>query len=246
MIRFLYILLSVVFLLFASCEDTQKTNNSNPAKSTNTLVTKKDTVVKKKKKIEKDTTDILKYRDEPMLVQEELIPFLMDYGEKNPETRVRIITRFGNIDVELFKDTPLHRANFLFLAKHHYFDKTYFYRVAKGFVIQGGNSDNAETAKKRTNVGSFLIPNESKPSHKHNRGSFSAAKYAEQNVSNASSPFEFFIVQDPNGAHHLDNKHTVYGKVTKGMNVVDEINNQEVGEGEWPLINIPIKVEVLE
>ncbi len=233
-------------LLFASCEDTQKTKNSNINKPTNTSITKKDTVVEKKVKVEKDTNDILAHRDEPMLVQEELIPFLMDYGKKNPETMIRISTRFGNIDVELFKDTPLHRANFLFLAKHHYFDGTYFHRVAKGFVIQGGNSDNPETARKRNNVGSFLIPNETSAGHKHNRGSFSAAKYAEQNVSDASSPFEFFIVQDPRGAHHLDNEHTVYGRVVNGMDVVDEINNQEVGEGEWPLINIAIKVEVLK
>ena len=230
----------------ASCEDTQKTKNSNTDKPTNTSVTKKDTVINEKVKTEKDSNDILAHRDEPMLVQEELIPFLMDYGKKNPETRIRISTRFGNIDVELFKDTPLHRANFLFLAKHHYFDGTYFHRVAKGFVIQGGNSDNPETARKRNNIGSFLIPNETSAGHKHYRGSFSAAKYAEQNVSDASSPFEFFIVQDHNGAHHLDNEHTVYGKVVDGMDVVDEINNQDVGEGEWPLINIAIKVEVLE
>jgi len=238
--------LCVICLLLASCEDTQKTKNSNIEKATNTSITKKDTVIDKQIKTEKDTNNILAHREEPMLVQEELIPFLMDYGKKNPETNIRIKTRFGNIDVKLFKDTPLHRANFLFLAKHHYFDGTYFHRVAKGFVIQGGNSDNPETAKKRNNVGSFLIPNETNAGHKHNRGAFSAAKYAEQNVSDASSPFEFFIVQDPRGAHHLDNEHTVYGSVVSGMDVVDEINNQEVGEGEWPLINIAIKVEVLD
>ncbi|SDS46585.1 peptidylprolyl isomerase [Gillisia sp. Hel1_33_143] len=230
----------------ASCEDTQKTKKINTQDPVSTSVTKKEPVKEVAKNKDIDSIDILTKRDKPMLVQEELIPFLTDYGKKNPETKVRIITRFGNIDVELFKDTPLHRANFIFLAKHGYFDGTFFHRVAKGFVIQGGNSDNPETALKRNNIGSYLIPSETSARHTHNRGSFSAAKYAEQNVSDASSPVEFFIVQDHRGAHHLDNEHTVYGKVVKGMDVVDEINNQEVGQGEWPLINITIKVEVLE
>lgn len=185
-------------------------------------------------------------RNEPLLVQEELIPFLTQYGRENPENNIRIITRFGNIDVYLYNDTPLHRANFIFLTKKGYFDGTFFHRVAEGFVIQGGNSDNRETSIKRNNIGSYLIPSEFEAGHRHTRGAFSAAKYAEQNVSKASSPFEFFIVQSSNGAHHLDNDHTVFGRVTSGMDVVDEIAKQEIGEGEWPLLNIPIKVEIIE
>ena len=65
-------------------------------------------------------------------------------------------------------------------------------------------------------------------------------------MSKASSPFEFFIVQSQNGAHHLDNDHTVFGRVTNGMDVVDVIANQEVGEGEWPMLNIRMKVEIIE
>lgn len=181
-----------------------------------------------------------------MLVQEELIPFLLRYAEENPENRVRIKTRFGDIEVTLYRDTPLHRGNFLFLAKQGYFDGTYFHRVAEGFVIQGGNSDNRETSIKRNNIGSYLIPSEFEAGHRHTRGAFSAAKYAEQNVSKASSPFEFFIVQSQRGAHHLDNDHTVFGRVTKGMDVVDSINIQPVGEGEWPMQNVKMEVEIID
>lgn len=182
----------------------------------------------------------------PILTQEELIPFLTEYGKENLETKIRIVTRLGNIDVLLYNDTPLHRANFIFLAKQGYFDGTFFHRVAEGFVIQGGNSDKPETSKKRTKIGNFLIPGEFNTAHRHTRGAFSAAKYAEQNVSKASSPYEFFIVQSERGAHHLDNDHTVFGRVISGMDVVDEINRQEVGEGEWPHLNIPIKVDLLD
>lgn len=184
--------------------------------------------------------------ENPVLVQEELIPFLTQFGKKNPENRIKISTSFGDIEVQLYKDTPLHRANFIYLTKRGYFNDTYFHRVAEGFVIQGGNSDNVETSNKRNAIGAYLIPSEFEAGHKHTRGAFSAAKYAEQNVSKASSPFEFFIVLNQNGAHHLDNDHTVFGRVIKGMDVVDSIAKQEVGEGEWPLLNIRMKIEIIE
>lgn len=182
----------------------------------------------------------------PLLVQEELIPYLTEYGKENPEDRIRISTRFGNIDVQLFHDTPLHRANFIFLVKHNYFDDTFFHRVAKGFVIQGGNSDNPSTNRKRHYIGDYLIPGEFDAGHRHVRGAFAAAKYAEQNISKASSPYEFYIVQDKGGSPHLNNDHTVFGRVIDGMEVVDSINQVEVDQSEWPLKNIYLSVEILD
>lgn len=171
---------------------------------------------------------------------------MTEYGKENPEDKVRIETRFGNIDVQLFHDTPLHRANFIFLVKNDYFDETYFHRVAEGFVIQGGNSDNASTNRKRHYIGSYLVPSEADAGHTHTRGAFSAAKYSEQNVSKASSPYEFFIVQSESGAHHLDGDHTVFGRVIDGMDVVDEIAQVPTDSGEWPLNNIYMYIEILE
>ena len=246
MIRLSYFLLTFIFLLFASCEDTQKSKINNKTQPSKTVTTKlkktSESKIDSTKKKEKE----LFLHDEPLIVQEKLIPFLMEFGNKNPENKFRISTTFGDIDVMLYNDTPLHRANMIFLIKEGYFNGTFFHRVANGFVIQGGNSDNKDTSIKRNNVGSFLIPSEFEAGHRHVRGAFSAAKYAEQNVSKASSPFEFFIVQSERGAHHLDNDHTVYGRVVKGMDVVDEIAKQPVGEGEWPLLNIPITVEIIK
>jgi len=242
----LSILLSVLFLLFASCEDTEKSRKNNTKAPLNTSKTQKDSISFQENKGIENKKPEVEIRETPLLVQEELIPFLTQYGKENPENRIRITTSFGEIEVQLFNDTPLHRANFIYLTKRWYFDGTYFHRVAKGFVIQGGNSDNRETSDKRNNIGSYLIPGEFEAGHRHTRGAFSAAKYAEQNVSKASSPFEFFIVQSQNGAHHLDNDHTVFGRVTKGMDVVDTIANQEVGEGEWPMLNIRMKVEIID
>jgi peptidyl-prolyl cis-trans isomerase A (cyclophilin A) len=246
MIRQISFLLTFIFLLFGSCEDTQKSKiNNKKQPPTTTSIKVKDTSENKNNTSQKKEEKLFLH-DEPLIVQEKLIPFLTEYGNKNPENKFRISTTFGDIDVILYNDTPLHRANMIFMIKEGYFNGTFFYRVANGFVIQGGNSDYKETSIKRNNIGSFLIPSEFEAGHKHVRGAFSAAKYAEQNVSKASSPFEFFIVQSENGAHHLDNDHTVYGKVIKGMDVVDEIAKQPVGEGEWPLINIPITVKIID
>lgn len=192
-----------------------------------------------------DETDNAK-NDRFPIPQEELIPFLTKYGKENPETRVRIITNFGNIEVKLFKDTPLHRANFIMLVKKNYFNSTFFHRVAPGFVIQGGNSDNKITPRKRAEIGGYLIPSEFDAGHKHTYGAFSAAKYSEQNVSKASSPFEFFIVMNKNGTPHLNNDHTVFGHVTKGMDVAEKIAKVETGQSEWPRDNVQMDIEIIE
>lgn len=240
MFRPFYIFYCLIVLLIASCEDKKSLNEKSISPSSE-IKEKEKTPEKKSSTQNRETKPA-----GPLIVQEELIPFLTQYGKENPEDKIRIKTRIGNIDVQLFRDTPLHRANLIFLIKNDYFDRTVFHRVAEGFVIQGGNSDNASTNQKRHYIGSYLIPSEFEAGHKHVRGAFSAAKYAKQNVSKASSPYEFFIVQNENGAPHLDNDHTVYGKVIAGMDVVDEISNVETDSGEWPLQNIYINVEILE
>ena len=232
---------------FASCED----RKSSPQNDVESML--EEPVQPDSAKVDNTTVDDVvnaeeekEKREGPLLVQEELIPFLMKYAKEHDENRVRIKTRFGNIDVELYKDTPLHRANFLYMVKQDYYDRTFFHRVSDGFVIQGGNSDNPDTNIKRHRIGDFLIPSEFDAGHRHVRGALAAAKYAEQNVSKASSPYEFYIVQDPGGAHHLDNDHTVFGRVISGMDVVDEINKVPTDESEWPLTNIHIEMEILD
>jgi len=244
--RYLQILFSASILIFTSCEDKENSNKREPENQTESTVTTPEPAKTKQAPNNQKKEDQWVNIDGPLITQKELIPFLTEYGKENPEDRVRIITRFGDIEVLLYKDTPLHRANFIYLVKLGYFDNTFFHRVAQNFVVQGGNSDNTDTPRKRTKIGSYLIPSEFEAGHRHTRGAFSAAKYAEQNVSKASSPYEFFIVQSARGAHHLDNDHTVFGRITRGMEVVDEIAKQDVGEGEWPNLNIHIKMEIIE
>lgn len=232
-------------LLFAiwSCKDnetpTQQPKNSSKELASDSIP-EIETIQERRARYEAAIPEFKK------LEQEELIPFLTQYAEEHPETRVRITTTYGTIDLQLFKDTPLHRANFIRLVKLGYFNTTFFHRVSPNFVVQGGNSDRTDTAKMRGKVGSFLIPSEFRSGHTHTRGALGAAKYSEQNVSKASSPFEFYIVQKKSGAHHIDRDHTVFGRVTSGMEVVDAINAVKTDDSEWPIKNIPIEIEILE
>ncbi|MDR5589988.1 peptidylprolyl isomerase [Christiangramia sp. SM2212] len=257
MFRNLSLFSILLILVFASCEDKETSSEKGQTKSAEELKAqrKEDSIQRardsifelRKKELAKEDKGS-KVEENPMfpIVQEEFIPTITEYGNNNPETRVRIKTKFGNIDVQLYRDTPMHRANFIMLVKNDYYNDTFFHRVAPGFVIQGGNADNQVTASNRGDVGNYLIPSEFDAGHKHSYGAFSAAKYAEQNVSKASSPFEFFIVMDKGGTPHLNNDHTVFGRVISGMDVAEKIAQVKTGNSEWPIDNIEIDIDILD
>ena len=160
---------------------------------------------------------------------------------------VKIKTDFGEIEIELFDSTPYHRANFIYLTKQKYFDKTFFHRVVKDFIIQGGNSDNFNTSKKRSSIGRYLLPPDTDKKIKHHRGIVSMPSSEIKNPHKLASPFEFFIVVKKNGAYHLDGKYTAFGRVIKGLDVVDKISNQPTDNREAPIKNILIKkIEILK
>ena len=216
------------FLCFISCKDI----SNKPSKKI---------VIKKVQKVE-----IKKEKNTFLLTDDNAIPFFFDYEKKNKENLVRIITDFGNIDIELFQDTPYHRANFIFLTKKKYFDGEFFHRVVKDFIIQGGNSDNRSTSKKRRSIGKYLLPPDTKKGYKHHRGVISMPSSEIENPHKLASPYEFFIVQKKDGAYHLDGNYTAFGKVIKGMSVVDKIANLETDKREWPLDNVRFKTIIIK
>lgn len=226
--HFLKILL--IFLLFISCKDiSNKEKVSKPKPIQKVLKTEK-------KIVEKEFT----------LDDKNAIPFLFEYGKKNKENKVRISTSYGNIDVLLFENTPYHRANFIYLTKKKYFKGEYFHRVVKDFIIQGGNSDNISTSKKRREIGRYLLPPDTKKGYKHHRGIISMPSSEIENPYKLASPYEFFIVQKIDGAYHLDKNYTAFGKVIRGMDVVDKISNLETDKREWPLDNVRFDIEIIE
>lgn len=231
--KFFYkILFLSIIISFFQC-------NSEKNKDKNTIELKKKEALKKLKEKE-----ILKPWDS--LNSQNTEAFLLEYGKQNPETIVLIKTKFGNIKLRLYKDVPVHRANFIFLTKIKYFNTTVIYRVAKNFVIQGGNSDNLYTQKQRRKYGNYLMLPEFRKNRTHKYGALAAAREWDDNPEKLSSPFEFYIVQKKSGAHHLDNEHTVFGEVIAGFDTMEKISKVKVGVDEWPIEDIHLTIKVLE
>ena len=198
----------------------------------------------------KDTTTTVaeeKLTPVETLTTDNVIPFLNQYEKENKERFVRIITDYGNIDIELFNETPYHRANFIFLTKQKYFDGTVFHRVVKNFIIQGGNSETWEISRRRAAIGSYLLPPDTKKGFKHHRGIVSMPSSDIDNPHQFASPYEFFIVVQKPGAYHLDGNYTAFGKVIAGMDVVDKIAATETGDKDKPKTDIKIeKIEIIK
>jgi peptidyl-prolyl cis-trans isomerase B (cyclophilin B) len=129
------------------------------------------------------------------------------------DIRIKMETTKGTIEATLFASkTPVTVANFLNLAKRGYYDGIAFHRVIDQFMIQGGDP----TESGRGGPG-YKFQDEFHPSLKHSKpGIFSMA-----NAGPGTNGSQFFITMVPTG--FLDNRHSVFGEVTKGMDVVNKI-----------------------
>lgn len=180
----------------------------------------------------------------PYIPQDSVTVFFTRYAQEHPETKVRMRTTYGDIEMELFEETPLYRASFLFLIKNGYFNETVVHRAVEGFIVQAGNSDNMITAQKKGSAGNYQLPMKILPGVKHAYGTLSSAKYWENNPENWHNPFDFFI--SLRATEHLDGEHTIFGRVTKGMDVAEAISKVETDSRDWPKNDIYIEMSVVE
>ena len=152
----------------------------------------------------------------------------------------QIKTPYGEILVWLFDETPAHKASFIQLAKAGYWDSLTFNRVIPNFVIQGGCPD--------TEAGftdpEYLLEPEFVPGLKHAYGTFAAGR--DDNPGKLSARCQFYIVQNKDGLARLDNNYTVYGKVIKGMEVVDTIANVPRDTKDQPLKPISLDINIIK
>jgi peptidyl-prolyl cis-trans isomerase B (cyclophilin B) len=127
-----------------------------------------------------------------------------------------IETEKGNLVLELFAaDVPVTVNNFVFLAREGFYDNTIFHRVIADFMAQGGDP---------TGTGSggpgYKFEDEF-TSHSHVTGALSMA-----NAGPDTNGSQFFICYSPQ--HHLDGRHSVFGQLTEGMDVLLQIKNGDV------------------
>jgi cyclophilin family peptidyl-prolyl cis-trans isomerase len=207
-----------------------------------------------------------------ILTQQTAPDTLAAYAQAHPnDTLVLLSTPKGDIKIRLYKDTPLHRANFVRLASYGFFDQTVFFRVEKDFMIQGGRSE-SQTVK----IGTYRIPAEIRPHYFHKRGAVGMARYGDaENPERMSSNRDFYIVQGhplpdyelqanikefklnltpaqkqvyrtQGGAPNLDQTFTIFGEVIEGIAVVDSIAAVPVDAQKWPLQDVGMKMRVIK
>lgn len=250
--------------------------------------------------------------------------------ENSKETRAVITTPLGEIEVKLYNETPLHRDNFIKLAKEGFYNGTLFHRVIKNFMIQGGDPDSrgaSSTARLGTGGPGYTIPAEIKEELLHKRGALCAARLGdEMNPKRESSGSQFYIVwgkkynsgqlaqldkqmeihhqqeilnklamehrseimdlrrkrdraglealqeklidetrriaaergigglsenqkavyAEVGGTPHLDGQYTVFGEVTRGLDIVEKIQNCATGSSDRPKEDITMEVKIIE
>lgn len=250
--------------------------------------------------------------------------------ENSKETRAVITTPLGEIEVKLYNETPLHRDNFIKLAKEGFYNGTLFHRVIKDFMIQGGDPDSrgaSSTARLGTGGPGYTIPAEIKEGLLHKRGALCAARLGdEMNPKRESSGSQFYIVwgkkynsgqlaqldkqmeihhqqeilnklamehrseimdlrrkrdraglealqeklidetrriaaergigglsenqkavyAEVGGTPHLDGQYTVFGEVTRGLDIVEKIQHCATGSSDRPKEDITMEVKIIE
>lgn len=125
--------------------------------------------------------------------------FAQAFAAKPKNQYIRITTAKGECIIKLYNETPLHRDNFIKLAKEGYYNGTLFHRVIKAFMIQGGDPD-SKNAKPDSLLGNggpkYTIPAEFRDSLFHKKGVLAAAREGDNtNPEKASSGSQFYIVQ---------------------------------------------------
>jgi len=133
--------------------------------------------------------------------------------DTNKQYTATIETEKGNIVLELFaKDVPVTVNNFIFLARDDFYTNTSFHRVIAGFMAQGGDPTGTGTGSAGYRFADEFT------AHKHETGTLSMA-----NSGPDTNSCQFFITYAPQP--HLDGKHSVFGQLIEGMDVLQKLEN---------------------
>ena len=146
------------------------------------------------------------------------------------------VEKFGIIEVELYKDAaPITVDNFVKLANKGFYNGLTFHRIIRGFMIQGGCPKGNGTGGPGYSIKGEFSANGVNNPIKHERGVISMARAMNPN----SAGSQFFIMHQ--AAPHLDGQYAAFGKVIKGIEVVDAIASVQTNYFDAPLQKVVIK-----
>jgi cyclophilin family peptidyl-prolyl cis-trans isomerase len=175
--------------------------------------------------------------DEAVKVPSEEDKIITNLDEKKV-MQATLHTTEGDITIEFFdKQAPNTVENFIELSKKGFYDGTKFHRVIKDFMIQGGDPNSKNDSKVDLwgyGGPGYKFADEIGPNNRNDVGTISMA-----NSGPNTNGSQFFI--NVNANNGLDTKHTVFGKVVSGMDVVTKIENTPTGPKDRPLTPIVIK-----
>ena len=220
----IYILAALV--LFAACK---KPDNPQPAEGT------EETTTEQTPETNNPTTTTM--NEQPAAPADK-------WAELGEEPMLKIKTTDGTMTVKLYAETPLHRDNFVKLARSGFYDGLLFHRIIKGFMIQGGDpftKDSTKIAQFGTGGPCYTIPAEIVAGKTHKKGALAAARRGDQvNPAKESSGSQFYIVQDEEGCKHLDGEYTIFGEVVDGLTVIDKIASERTDMRDRPIRKVEI------
>jgi len=183
-----------------------------------------------------------------------------------------IETSFGNIEIELYDQTPLHRDNFIKLVKSKFYDGLLFHRLVPNFVIQGGDPESKNaSADAFLGAGGPGYQIKAEIGAPHFTGTLASAR--NQNPEKMSSGSQFYIVigapvtdqeldgwernkgikynppqrikyKATGGLPSLDADYTVFGEVISGMDAVEKIVSLEVNSANRPLQDVKMNIRL--
>ena len=162
----------------------------------------------------------------------------VDSDEAKKTMSAILHTNKGNITIEFYdKQAPNTVANFIKLAEDGFYNGVKFHRVIKGFMIQGGDpltKDNSKMELWGTGDPGYKFADELGANNHNDVGTIAMA-----NSGPNTNGSQFFINTAAN--NFLDTKHTVFGKVVSGMDVVTKIENVKTGEADRPVEAVVIE-----
>ena len=146
------------------------------------------------------------------------------------------VEKFGTIEVELYKDAaPITVDNFVKLVNKGFYNGLTFHRIISGFMIQGGCPKGNGTGGPGYSIKGEFSANGINNPIKHERGVISMARAMDPN----SAGSQFFIMHQ--AAPHLDGQYAAFGKVVKGIEVVDATASVQTNYFDAPLQKVVIK-----